>query len=523
MENMAFVSPTAGETSRALEAREQELREAAEQRRLKQDNEAASQKRGHGDIRSRDDELAFLSEKRRLARFENPTMAGKVKRNLKMSQYMLMLYPHLSMAAHVHGQYKETKSKVLEWTQEELEDLDEKALLMPESQSGEAEELYYQSIAVNCPPSDYLQPPLAPDGYVPNSVIWQQMREYGGEPGVGGMPLDWKPAGMTDEQRRAQEVEEEEDSDDGDGQFMDNALGEEEEEEIEEEEEEEVEVVKHVSKRAAKTSFLVPEKPKPAPKFKKIEKKEPTPPPTPPRTPTPELAKPVTPPPTKPKTPPPEKWPPLPRYIGMFRSVAWFELKFPRAVPKKFDFLRPYGPVDGEQRFCMFCWLCFGSLLQVVLCVASEECLLGPSTRAAFCSSAPPTHFHQRSSPIAHSHLRFIFIYIHLMTTGVHPQVELSTWIDYLCSLDYETNSSGISIAGVGRVRKGLLWKARDALIGELGVDAVGLARSAVLVLNQQHLPLPALGLEMLAVGSYSVIVVNLLLPEVCSGNMLLR
>ena len=351
------------------------------------------------------------------------SQAGKVKRNLKMSKYMLHLYPMLEDSMHLHAQYKEPTKKqqanrLMEFTKKELKDLEEGALNLPEAQYGEAESLYYQSIAVNCPPSDYLAPPLAPDGYIPNSVIWQQMREYGGEPGVGGLPSDWTPQGMTDEQRRAQEVESESESEDGDGMFMDDALAAVESEPEEEEEEVVVEEVRHHGRRA-KTSMLIPEKPKPKPKFKarvKPPTPDPTPPPTPPRTPTPEPIVVVE----KPKTPEPvvEKWPALPRYISIFRDVPWFELKFPRAVPKKFDFLRAGGPNEA----------------------------------------------------------------------GMHPQVPLSAWIEYLCSLDYEPTAGFGGLQGVGNVRKGLIWKARDALIGSLKVGAIGLARDAKLTATEQEL-----------------------------------
>ena len=144
--NMSFVSPTAGATARALEEREAELREAASHRRIKQENEAAQQRQGHGEIRTRDEEIEYLMEKRRLARFENPEMTGKVKRNLKMSKYMLWLYPQIEDSLHLRAVYKESKYKkkmaLVEFTAEELEKLGKGALSLPEAQYGEAESLY---------------------------------------------------------------------------------------------------------------------------------------------------------------------------------------------------------------------------------------------------------------------------------------------------------------------------------------------------------------------------------------------
>ena len=276
--------------------------------------------------------------------------------NVEQAAYMRWLYPQPDEARDATDMYKDAPRKELpDMTFEEYEAMETDISVMPVMQSGNASQLWYQSIAAYGPTKNLPPPPLAPDGYIPNSIIWQKMRLYGGEPGVGAMPAGWKPQAMSDEQMNAQLLDPDSDEEAG-GDLMLAALASDAETEDEVVSDEEVEQPKRTKRRAQARRPSDLETPKVVPnKFKKRTKEEP--PPTPPSSPEPELEAPPTPPPPplvkeKPPSPPPpavvvEIRPPLPRYITMFRGEPWFEALFPRAIAKTFDFLRPHGPVEN--------------------------------------------------------------------------------------------------------------------------------------------------------------------------------
>jgi len=410
-EDVKFLSPAAGATAKAMKARKDKLLAAAQDRARKREMETQRRQQGHNDIFSRDAELERLAEKREMARREDPELNGRPKRNVRMAAYMKWLYPQPDEAREATEMYKDAdEAKLPDMTREEYEKVEKEIALMPVMQSGHAGQLWHQSVAAYCPHSELPPPPLAPDGYIPNSIIWQQMRAYGGEPGVGSVPDGWQPKQMTDEQRNAQVISDAESDGEAGGDLMGLALASDPESEEEEEDDEEPVVEKRKRTRAPQTpsNFNKPDKPV-SNKFKRLEKAE-----TPPRTPTPEPepeVKPPTPPPTPPPPPPPdspppkpaapaeEKRPALPRYITMFRGAEWFDALYPRAISKTFDFLRPHGPVDN-----------------------------------------------------------------------VWPQITLTDWLTHLASSDMEQRDGGIGFTGQ---RKGLIWKSKQGTLDSKHFDGM--------------------------------------------------
>ena len=196
--------------------------------------------------------------------------------------------------------------------------------------------LYYHS---NLPP-----PIIAPDGYIPNSIVWSQLLAWGMEPGIPPdkdvLAKPWQPMQLSEEQLAAlRGMKQGGDGADedmiavGDMSMLDEAA---EETQDQSSQPDSPKVDRGKSRQRQRNVGLK--------NFKELDPRAPPPekPPVvahkpPPEIPPEEVIKPPTPPPVVIVELPP---PPLPRFISQFRGEEWFETNFKRVTAHSFDFLR---------------------------------------------------------------------------------------------------------------------------------------------------------------------------------------
>lgn len=202
------------------------------------------------------------------------------------------------------------------------------------------------------------QPPIAPDGSVPNSIVWKWLLKYGGAQ-EEVEPARWQPKTISADQLEASAFELQDNS-------MMHMLDDEEKEEkpptSESEPESEFDWDRNVpsrdlrklSARQRKESSAEPE---PEPEHQRTP--TPSPPPTPPQATPPSSApasSPPTPPVSPPKTPPPQL-PALPRFITQFRDSDWFQYYYPNAKPATFDHVREFDSEGTPQQITLFAFV----------------------------------------------------------------------------------------------------------------------------------------------------------------------
>eukprot|EP00040_Diaphanoeca_grandis_P021085 m.112258 g.112258 ORF g.112258 m.112258 type:complete len:1206 (-) comp28181_c0_seq1:23-3640(-) len=292
-----------------------------------------------------------LMKRRKDARYIDPVNKIRPNRHA-MRVFLSSLYPSSENVRNLKQEYGvvPTPRERGLLTAAQQKELVAQAKGLPDAQEGASEQLYFQWLAgfKDVPTHN---PPVAPDGYIPNSVIWQKMREFASKDVINPYSLPT----FTAEQLEMLESE----SDEEDSGLMDLAKYTDVVLEEEEEEEEEVGPIK--------TRQGQQYKPKPQP----VKRKPPTPrikPPTPEpesesesEAESPEPIHEPTPEPVRQPTPEPEpaERPELPSYITMFLRNQWFKKKFPKApAPATFDFLRKKGTkLDPFPQVSMTNWL----------------------------------------------------------------------------------------------------------------------------------------------------------------------
>ena len=348
---VTYLSPAAASAAKALQERELLRRAAAAELSEELSAATAAKDRHTTALIDRDTKIAELIAKRNRAKLVDTTLPVRPSKQA-IRAFMKTLYPNIEQTEGLRQRYNpdQMAREPLKLSKKEMEYFSEAADRMPDAIQGPSASLYYQwVVAFRGPNADGRNPPVAPDGFIPNSVIWQKMKEFGVVPSVA-MGDVWTPPTFSDEQLLA--TVEESDDDEPSG-LMAMALAEAEESEVEEPEPEPTSPP--VRKATRRTSEYTAKTLTPPPKRKVA-----TPPPTPPREPTPPPRDP-TPPPREPTPPPKPKLsfkmaakvvslvqrPPLPPFISQFRDYGWFNEMYKHAHGGTFDFLRP--PSDDPQ------------------------------------------------------------------------------------------------------------------------------------------------------------------------------
>lgn len=227
----------------------------------------------------------------------------------------------------------------------------------PQGQQGVSYKLRAQHTFAPRPNFD---PPLAPDGIIPHSILWRDLLEFGFEQETTPREL-YRPPVLSDEQRNllVQPPDSESDSEDNALFGLLQPRGESSEQSSSEDEHVPEDDLRQFSRRTSPKTFR-PLTPRSRPQTAT----PPTPRDSPRRVATPPHEEKVVSV-AREATPPAEVRPALPRALSQFRDLSWFEFHFPRATAKTFDFLRAAPSHDALE--VLFPQISFTSIVALLI------------------------------------------------------------------------------------------------------------------------------------------------------------